>query len=551
MSGNDMDWSALATLRRFRGFDNNTLATLLLLHDAPPAPAALAVLPTLTPLVQMALAPAVASALAAWRADPQRLEHVVGADEMTWLAQGVAEIVGALGAEPAVQRDAITLALRDGDDAAIDRCLAALSASGWAALDADLRAALLKKASAAAIGWIWSALDDGQRAAAAQEAMAFPGAAARLIGRIGAAAWRATDQEVRRRLIDAVVRDALSVSPTAPAWAGMIDDERARLIGSVVRRGAAADAFRLLEALSPAGRATLTAEQRAAIETLARCSDAWRVLALRVADVGWNAVSAKDRADVLAPAEQEPWRASVILHHVGVAGWRAMRDDDRARLAAIARRTPDAFFRCPPPLWSDLAGASLPPATEIPRVVIGSWRVDAADANLSLLPPTHQAAVLALAPWRTADAAPDSVRVLRLRDAWTSMTTDERVALARAHPSVLAVIAADAHMHGGGAGAAAAVAGETVAQVVATTDACAVRYIVGVMIASSNDWRDWMDIATPTAADPPEVWEAWRHAARLGLVSDLAVCARLATRSRAAEPSRARRRARFGRAAAP
>ena len=36
----------------------------------------------------------------------------------------------------------------------------------------------------------------------------------------------------------------------------------------------------------------------------------------------------------------------------GVAGWSAMRDDDRARLAVGVRRTPDDLFRRPPALWA-------------------------------------------------------------------------------------------------------------------------------------------------------------------------------------------------------
>ena len=78
--------------------------------------------------------------------------------------------------------------------------------------------------------------------------------AARLIGRIGAAAARAP----------------LWVSATAPAWSGMTAAERATLATTVIDHGDAAIAIAVLKDLESAGRATLTVQQRAAPERRAQ-----------------------------------------------------------------------------------------------------------------------------------------------------------------------------------------------------------------------------------------------------------------------------------------
>ena len=544
---NDMHWSsmifsaavgrpqALAEIvRRATAADRDALALALLLDAAPHPAAALVAAARMVRrqgalLSHAALAPSVAPALAAWRADPQWVRRAVGAPAQ--LTQGVAGMVGALRADGAALHDACAVVLRDGDAVDVGVCLAALGAAGWAALDADLRAALLQRAPTAAHGWVWAALDDAQRAAAAANAATVPDRAAALIGRIGSAAWPTTDRALRGRLIAAAARSPLWVSDTAPAWPGMTDDERDLLARAVIAHGAAADAFRFLDALGRAGRATLTAEQRVNLETPAMEVNAWRVLAWRAA-AGWDALSAKERDDVIASAEREVWRISGLLHAVGVAGWHALHGDERERLAAAVRRAPETLFRCPPTLWRALADGRLPPATDAPTDAADDWRAEDANIDLSGLPAMHQALVLALAPWRPKDAAPDASRVQRLLDAWDALAADERIALVTAHPFVLAPVAAAARLRGGAATTIDAV-GETVARRAAAADgAAAAKRIVGAMLRTSDDWRAWMASFAPSAADPPEVWEAWRRAAQCGLVADNNGCARLAAREK-------------------
>ena len=427
--------------------DVAALATLLLLEEAPHPAAALVAAAAWrgnsAPPIQAALAPHVAPALAAWRADPHWAERAIGDRARLELPWGVAVMSGALRDRPAAQHDAVAVVLRCGDSDAVVRCLAALGADGWRALGDDLRAALLAQAPAPALGRVWDALDEARRAAAAQRAAATPGDAARLIGSIGAAAWDATDRALRRRLIDAAVRDPVMMVHTARAWAGMTDDEHERLIAAATAHAKAWNALDLLSALGAAGRATLAAKQRAALDALAlEHPDAWRVLAWRAADAGWRALTGDARAAVLAAAQRDGRNVPLLLRAIDGAGWRAMDDRERGRLAAVVHRAPDALFSCPPTLWRDLVGADLPRATEIPQVAIAHWRPEDAAADLGALPPTHQAVVLALAPWRTEDAASDSARMQRLRAAWNALTADARVALATTHPLVLAPVAA-------------------------------------------------------------------------------------------------------------
>ena len=417
----------------YQGTDANgaALATLLLLDDAPhPAAALIAaarmvrrygVLPTYA-----ALAPQIDAALAAWRADPQWVGRAVGAAAGKRATKNVAWMVRALRDRPAALRDAVDIVLRDGD-VAIGRLLAALGADGLRALKKDQRAALLKKAPLAVRVWFWIARNDAPRAAATRRTKGWRFNAAEIIGRIDAAAWQAITSAVRRDLIDAAVRNPTGVHVTACSCLDLTDGERAVLARSVIERGDSWAAFHVLKNLGAAGRATLAADLRAALERRAMESPgAWRVLALRAADDGWTALTDEERSAMMTAAEQEPWRTSVILYAVGVAGWRAMTADEQTRLAAVVRRAPAALFACPPALWSALAGAALPPATEISWDDPKFWRAEDADADLGGLPPAHQMLVLALAPWRAADAASDSARGPRLLAAWSAMPDDER-----------------------------------------------------------------------------------------------------------------------------
>ena len=545
-----------AIVRRGNADDGATLATLLLLEEAPHPAAALVVVAKIrrqiAPPMGAALIPRVAPALAAWRADPHWGKRLVAADGQWRATALVAPVIDALLDRPAALRDAVAILLRDGDDADMLHCLMALGSSGWAALDADQRVALLEDAPAAALGWVWNALDEEQRMAAVQAVESDSFIAAKLIGRIGAAAWEATASSLRSRMIDAVVRSPNGMAWSAPAWTGMTDREREALATAMIERGRAFDAFRLLDDLGPAGRAALTAAQRAALESRALEVDARRVLAWRAADGGWTALSDTERTAILTaavrPAEQAPgreeerdrWTSAALLRTVGVAGWTAMREDERARLAAAVRRDPDALFRCPPALWSDLADDAPPPASTIPADAPTFWRAEDAAADLGRLPPSHQTLVLALAPWRQEDASSGSARVRRLLAAWGDLTADDRVALATAHPAAAAVVAGCAWRRSadggddepriGGAAAAIDAVGETVARAAhARSGAGAAARIVAAMLAASPRWRPWMELWAPTDDDPPEVWAPWRDAVRSGIIPNPALCARLAT----------------------
>ena len=534
---------------RFGGDDYRVaLATPLLLDEAPHPTAALAVAagmlwPQRLQPILAALAPQIDAALAAWRADPHWAERAVGAKAQPLVLWNVVRMVRVQHDGAAALRDAVAVVLHSGDPAAINRCLETLGADGWATLEDDLRAALLARASAAAHGRVWTALDDAQRTAAAQAVETDSFLAARLIGAIGAVAWSTTDPTLRDRVIDVVAQQPSSVSMTAPAWPGMTDGERNRLATSVIAQGGAWDAFRLLDDLGAAGRATLTADLRAALERRAmEHPDAWRVRLMRVADIGWDALPEDERRVMLAAADQEAEKGAVLLCVVGAAGWRAMSADEQSRLAAVVRRMPIDLFRCPPTLWTDLAGDALPSATTMSWIATLSWRVEDADADLGVLPAAHRAVVLALAPWRAEDAAKDSVRAQRLRAAWTALPDDERVALATAQPHVLATVAAAARLAGGASAARAAV-GATAARVVTATGGADAKRAVGAMLRTPARWRSWMIAFAPTAGDPPDVWKTWRAAARRGAIPDPALCARLAAKERdAGAPAHAVRR---------
>ena len=486
--------------------DSVALATLLLLDETPSAAAALAAARSWgrdMPLLSAALAPSVAPALADWRADPQWVDHAVGAEEGRAFIEGVVALALALSAYPAALRDAVAIVVRDGDSEDVAHCLDALGAAEWAALEDDQRAALLARVGAGSAAQVWSATDEVRRAAATTKTATDPDSAAARIGSGGA--WRATDPTERQGWIESVGRAPHRGRAPAPA-------------GAFPSLGAA--------------------DRRAALERHAVAHpDPWRVLALRAADAGWGALSDEERAVVLAAAERQPWDAPDLLRTVGAAGWRAMQPNERERLAAVVRRTPDALFACPPALWCDLAQGRLLPAGSIAPHIRVSWRAEDADADLGALPPAHQAVVLALASWRRKDVEPDSIRLQRLIAVWNALPTNERVALAVRHPGVPASVAAAARLRGGASAAIDAV-GETLARLTAAPSAAAVKRAVGAMLRAPGDWRAWMVAFTPTNADPPEVWNAWRRAARRGFVPNPAICARLAAEQSTKSTSR-------------
>ena len=296
-------------VRRGPAADVAALTTLLLLEEAPhPAAALVAAAKSpdeIAPLVRAALEPQIDAALAAWRADPQVLGGAFdGAGARGRLTWGVAGMVGALRDRLAAQHDAVAIVLRDGDSVDVARCLAALGSAGWRALEDEQRDALLARDDPDDLGRVWGALDDAQRAATTQRAARHPKAAAQLIASIAADDWQATDPMLRERLITTVLRNPVGIRATAPAWAGMTDAERETLARAVIDHGDAAAAINLLDALGAAGRATLTVEQRAAIETLAMSDYAWIVWLLRAADGGWGALKDDERGGGRASMER-------------------------------------------------------------------------------------------------------------------------------------------------------------------------------------------------------------------------------------------------------
>ena len=547
--------SSLAWVAPLWGADvaaHAALTTLLLLDDSPHPTATLVVLadgaePS-APAIQAALASHIEPALASWRADPQWCERAVAArGREPLIIEGVAAALGALTDRPVALRDAVAIALRDGPRWCVGICLKALGAVGWRALGGEQRAALLQQAPPEDVGWVWSAIDEASRAAAVQRAAAVPEDAARLIVNAGGA-WRDAEPATRRVLIDVVERNLRWVADVAPAWTNLMDDERARLATAVTDCGAARLAVDVLDRIGRAGRAMLTVEQRSALDALALEAYPWRVLAMRVADGGWDALTEEERGYLLAYVEERWSCIPFLLHIIGMARWDALPPNDRRRLAAAVAPRPAPFFRCPPALWFDLAGHALPPATKITKEIVAHWRAKDAAADLGRLPLSYQALVLALAPWRREDAAKDSARSTRLLAAWGALPEDERVALALAHPRVLATVAAAARRRGGASAAAAAVA-ETVARLASVTDGADAKRVVGAMLRTPDRWRPWMIAFAPIADDPPKVQEEWLASARGGFVPDLALCARLSAKeqeratAQRAQPAQGRLRA--------
>ena len=517
-------------VRRARINDYAALATLLLLDEAPPAAAALVVTAKMASrsalLIAAALAPQIDAALAAWRADPSQADHAIGCETRRQLATGAAEMVGFLTHRPDALRAAVVQVIRSGDRWTARRCLDALGAAGWRALDDDLRAALLAHMNVDDLGQGWGTLDEAHQANAVRSAEPDPSVAAQLIGRIAPAAWQATNPTLRQRLIDAVLRSPSSIHLTASAWSGMTNDERAQLATSVLVHGCALDAYLLLDRLCADGSGALDDDLRAALMARATEDAVWRPPlrppALCGADADRKAWTDGERSMAIAAAERSAWSASDLLRAVGATGWNAMRADERARLAAAVRRSPDALFRCPPALWRALAEGPLPSSTDRLADAVDHWRAEDADADLGDLPPTYQTLVLALARWRPDDATPDSVRLQRLLGAWSALAEDARDALVKAHPRVLSTVAAAARMHDVGDIAA------IVARWASATADAETKRAVAAMLRSSAHWRAWMRAFAPSDADPPPVWEAWRHAARRGRVPDLAISARVA-----------------------
>ena len=571
--------------------DTARVMTAVSLDESPPAAAALGAAAAalermrgIEPLIHAALAPQIAAALAAWRADPTWADHIAAAYSEAKVMNVVlidismrSRQIAALRDAPAALHDAVT-ALRDAvaimvrldQRWSVAPCLEALGADGWRALEADQRNALLTRAAPDELGCIWGALDEKQRTAtvnalasvtreladtaaqrlaaqaraaaeawteeaqgetdpekaaqiaaaadllahaallaedsdaamrvkAVHEAQAAAivvmaaappapvadsvaaiwkvtgeldvllaeeaSAVARFIGRIGADGWKAFDANLRERLINIVVRPPRPVLSTAPAWSGMTHDERDLLTTALVKEGNGMVALLLLKQMGPEGRKNLSVQQNDKITTLAmKAGNAWSVASLLAPVIGWDALSDEVRRTVIEEMETLSSLASDVLRGAGVAGWSAMSDDVRRRFIAAVRSVPQAIFRCPPALWFDIAGDALHSVRHIWWSDVMSWHAEDADADLGNVSKMHQALVLALAPWRIEDVAPDSVRMRRLSDVWNALTEEERVDLVLAHPFVLAAVAAAARVCGGPEAARAAV-GETAARV--------------------------------------------------------------------------------------
>ena len=543
--------------------DIGALATLLLLDPTSHPTAALvaigwevvagttsfqSVLPQ--PPMYAALAPLVAPALAAWRADPQWLNDAVRAaeewrfarrdvsqDRVRWrLARGVTQATGALRAHGDALRDAVAVVLRDGDRVAIRRCLASLDADAWRTLDDALRQALLAQATPDELGSVWDALSAVQHTQMVNAAAQSPDGAAQLIGAIGPKAWQEVHSVLRDVLIKSAVRDPQNVFLAAPAWTGMTDAERQTLTEAVIRRNNALGAAYFLESLGIDGRRLLTPEQRAHLYDCAQTYAPWNVTLMRIADDGWNALSPQARRTEIAAAERDSWRIAPLLCAIGATRWRVMEQEERDRLTAIVRRTPLALFDCDPALWAVFAKDCLPSPIDASLAATEYWPADDGAADLSGLSEAHRVFFRAFAPWRKKDAARQSARALRLLDDWNNMKDDDRVALATHYPPVLAIVAAaaqigDKRSAGNDRNAVVDAVGETFARVAAATGGADVaRRAVAAMLDATNRWRPWMGDFAPNDTDPPEMRDAWRRAVRNGVVLDSDICVRFASR---------------------
>ena len=180
---NDMDWDVIfhAAIGRADALGRigwpaiNERAPLpLLLDDAPHPTAAPVAAATGRKELARHAAPTRHGAGAAWRANPQWGVRAFGGATTSWPALRGADMVAALRDDPAALRDAVAIALRDGNHGDVGRAIEALGADGWRVLENDRRRALLARGAAADVGRVWGALDNAQRAAATQ--------AARLIG---------------------------------------------------------------------------------------------------------------------------------------------------------------------------------------------------------------------------------------------------------------------------------------------------------------------------------------------------------------------------------
>ena len=518
------------------------LAALALMDDHPhPAAVMVAVADTrwLTgaPLINAALAPHVATALAVWRADPEWLSRALSYDALVRVASGVARMLGDLRAYPDALHAAVDVALhyRAGNASFKD-----FGEDDWQALTDEQRAAIIVSSFPEPLGEIWGYLDDSQRTIAVEGGARTPPFAARLIIRIDPAAWKETDQNLRRTLIERVASDRPSITDTAPAWAGLTTDDHETLVNAVMQyEDRDAILFRLLDKMGSAGRKALTADLRAKIETIAQNRDAQVILAWRGVDAGWDKASDEERQAVIAAVERLPWIGPSLLRAIGIAGWNAMTADEKARIAAAVRRDSRTFFHCPPALWGALAGDALPPAKDIWPDARRYWRAEDAAADLSLLSPAHQATVLACAEWLPEDVAATTDRLTRFLDAWNKMTEDERRALMTIDSTAPITVAAAARLTGDSAAMDAV--GQVISQSITAGGGHAAKRLVGDMLHSPDDWRRWMRAFAPTDGDSPDVWAAWNDAAERGCVPDADLCARLAERRAAARRCAQRR----------
>ena len=527
-------------LRTASAAEQSLFVTLVILDPSPEPPTALTAatlavsdspMRTVAPLVLPLLAPQVRAATSAWRSHPTWARTVVGDHGHDRLIRGVASIARLFRGDAATLDAIVTLALHDGDAAALDRCAESLGADGWRAADPRLRAEAehrMRIATPTAFGFVWDALDDAQRVAVVQR-LEDSDDAAELIGRIGAAAWQATDRTLRRRLIETATLHPWRLDRCASAWGGMDDDEIASIAAAAADHESDRAASALLSRIGRIGRKRLGVNQRAALERSAAASDAWTVFLLRAQDFPWSRFPRRMRDRAILEAERAPDFAAALLCAVGTDGWRAMSRTEQEGVRIGALRQSSWFFRCPPALWADIAAGVPPPIAACPYDAAGDWTLDDLPASL---PPLYHTLALGAAPWNDADGAGAGRRTARrmtqLLAAWRALSDSERRSVAHACPHALPAVAVAARRR------RRRRVQETIAEAIAWAALAdrAPQDELALLIADRTHngacWRAAMEHAVVTEQDSPEVWEAWRKAARRGWVGRLDLCARSA-----------------------
>ena len=452
------------------------LATLALTSPAPPPATALATATAairsadgIAPLLVRAFRDSLREAIAAWRQDATWPHAAVGcrAPFLLWRMARILRYLydpparaadadehvgsGVGAADAATIADAVAIVLRDGDVHAVCACIESLDAPAWRTLDEAQRAALFARGSDGwvyVLGAVWTGLAPEQRARVVRFIESERRSQAPfLVGRIGAAAWRRTEPALRQRLIGVVVHEGRDISACAPAWHGMLARERDRVVAAMIAQNNAWDAWRLLEDIGADGRTLLAGGQRRSMDQLIAKDYPWASMLIRAADKNreWIGLPHADRCTALQKAEMNARLAAELLHAVGVAGWTAMRDDERARVLRGVRRARDGVFWLPPAFWKEAFADSPPPLTACPAPAAKTWRIDGALGDLS---PPYRALALALAPWTDADLRGATDRMAHLTTAWRATDEATRLAAISAHPQMPAAVAAAARLLG-------------------------------------------------------------------------------------------------------